>query len=53
MPLPGWPLTADGVNGYAPYGAAADALGHRGGRHALVSLSHEREYAVATVIIAG
>ncbi|MCB1183029.1 holo-ACP synthase [bacterium] len=34
-------------------GAAADALGHRGGRHALVSLSHEREYAVATVIIAG
>ena len=26
--LPGWPLTADGVNGYAPYGAAADAQGY-------------------------
>jgi streptogramin lyase len=27
-PLPGWPLTADGVNGYSPYGAAADAKGY-------------------------
>ena len=26
--LPNWPLTADGVNGYAPYGAAADAQGN-------------------------
>ena len=26
--LPGWPLTADGTNGYAPYGAAADAQGY-------------------------
>jgi streptogramin lyase len=28
VPLPGWPLTADGVNGYAPYGAAVDADGY-------------------------
>mgnify|MGYP002783517373 CR=1 FL=1 len=26
--LPGWPLTADGINGYAPYGAAVDAQGY-------------------------
>jgi streptogramin lyase len=26
--LPGWPLTADAQNGYAPYGAAADAQGY-------------------------
>lgn len=26
--LPGWPLTADASNGYAPYGAAADAQGY-------------------------
>ena len=28
VPLPNWPLTADGVNGYAPYGAAVDADGY-------------------------
>ncbi|MEZ4451981.1 MAG: lyase [Nannocystaceae bacterium] len=28
VPLPGWPLTADGQNGYSPYGAAADAQGY-------------------------
>jgi streptogramin lyase len=28
VPLPGWPLTADAANGYAPYGAAADAQGY-------------------------
>jgi hypothetical protein len=26
--LPNWPLTADATNGYAPYGAAADAQGN-------------------------
>lgn len=28
VPLPGWPLSADLVNGYAPYGAAVDAAGY-------------------------
>ena len=28
VPLPGWPVTADLTNGYAPYGAAIDAAGY-------------------------
>ncbi len=28
VPLPNWPVTADLTNGYAPYGAAADADGY-------------------------
>ena len=28
VPLPNWPVTADLANGYAPYGAAADAQGY-------------------------
>ncbi|MCA9637858.1 MAG: lyase [Myxococcales bacterium] len=28
IPLPNWPVVIDGANGYAPYGAAADADGY-------------------------
>jgi holo-[acyl-carrier protein] synthase len=42
---------AHGVPGLRLHGPAAAALRRAGARRALVSLSHEREYAVATVVL--
>jgi len=44
---------ADGVPGLRLHGAAAAALARRGASGALVSLSHEREFALATVVLIG
>ncbi len=43
---------ADGVPRLRLHGAAATALARAGAARALVSLSHERDHAVATVILA-
>jgi holo-[acyl-carrier protein] synthase len=43
----------DGAPSLALHGAAAAALAGRGAARALVSMSHEREYAVATVVLVG
>ncbi len=42
---------AQGVPGLRLHGAAAAAVSRTGARQALVSLSHERAYAVATVVL--